>query len=202
MKRTMMIVVLLLNMVTQTQAQVKPFVKAGVGTSEYWLENAEGTSTRFSYAVGAGVDIPFKGSRFGLSPSLLFISKGAELHESEGVETDMGLSYLEVPIDVYYRLPLGEKWGLRFSAGPYFGYGVGGKSKVTGGRYPKLKVDTFDDDDVNHFDCGLNLGFQACYKRWFIGVENDLGFLPVHKKQNGEAWPSNLSSIITIGLYF
>lgn len=62
----MMIAVLLVIMAAQAQAQVKPFVKAGVGTSEFWLENAEGTSTRFSYAVGTGIDIPFKDSRFGL----------------------------------------------------------------------------------------------------------------------------------------
>ena len=65
MKRIIIAVLLLILAVT-AQAQVKPFVKAGVGTSEYWLENAEGTNTRFSYAVSAGVDIPFKDSRFGL----------------------------------------------------------------------------------------------------------------------------------------
>ena len=202
MKRTTMMAVLLLIMAGTAVGQVRPFVKAGIGTSEYWLQNAEGTDMRFSYAVGAGVEIPFRNSRLGISPSLLFVSKGANADESEGVRTKMQMTYLEVPLDLYYRLPLGDKWSLRFAAGPYLSYGVGGTTKVSGRGYPDLSVNTFDDDGMNRFDCGLNLGFQATFKKFFFGIDYDLGFVPIHEKSEGLTWPSNLSTLFTVGLYF
>jgi len=38
MKRTTMMAVLLLIMAGTAVGQVRPFVKAGIGTSEYWLQ--------------------------------------------------------------------------------------------------------------------------------------------------------------------
>lgn len=41
-------------------AQVRPFVQAGIGNSQFWLMNAEGTKGRFAYYGGVGVELPVK----------------------------------------------------------------------------------------------------------------------------------------------
>ena len=64
MKRILLIAVAAAVTMTAT-AQVRPFIQAGIGGSEFWLQNAEGTEARFSYHVGAGVEIPIK-NQFGV----------------------------------------------------------------------------------------------------------------------------------------
>ena len=72
-------------------AQVRPFVQAGIGASEFWLMNAEGTEGRFAYHVGVGVEIPVK-NRLGILPSLLLVSKGANAPASKSLQIGLILN--------------------------------------------------------------------------------------------------------------
>jgi hypothetical protein len=62
-------------------------------------------------------------SYIGLKYGLEFITKGAK----DPAGGSFSLNYLEVPLDALYHYPIGPG-GLYGGLGPYFAYGVGGKS--------------------------------------------------------------------------
>ncbi len=85
------------------------------------------------------------------------------------------LGYLEVPINLGYRLPVSQTVSLMGGLGPYFGLGVLGKNvtKIDNG---KTKVDVFG-RNFKRFDFGLNynLGVEL-WNQWqfFVGFEHSL----------------------------
>lgn len=187
-------------------AQVRPFVQAGVGTSQFWLMNADGTEKRFAYYGGAGIECPIKDTPLGIQAALVVTSKGADAPpaKNDNVETNINLIYLEMPLDVTYRTAIGGLWGLRLAGGPYFSYGIGGKTKVDTSRL-RTRYDSFGGDSpMRRFDAGLNAQVLFEYKKLFFGMNWDLGFIPIHEKErelDNKTFPSNTSAAITVGVY-
>jgi hypothetical protein len=103
------------------------------------------------------------GGHLGLRYGLGYVGKGAKFPGGTGLS--IHLNYLEVPIDVMYHYPAGPG-EFRGGLGPYFAYGIGGKS---GG------ISSFGQNNggFKHFDAGLN--FRAGYKL-SNGVSLDLGY--------------------------
>ena len=187
-------------------AQVRPFVQAGIGNSRFWLMNAEGTKGRFAYYGGVGVELPVKRTPLGIQAALVVTSKGADAPptKNDNIETNFNLIYLEMPLDVTYRTAIGEVWGLKLAGGPYFAYGIGGKTEV---ETPRLhtRYDSFSGvSPMRRFDAGLNAQLLFEYKRLFFGLNWDLGFVPIHEKErelDNKTFPSNTSTAITVGVY-
>jgi hypothetical protein len=112
-------------------AQTQFGVQAGALMSSYKMK-AGSVSLNFKSTVGFKVglfaEVPF-GSALSFNPELNYINKGGTLDES-GDKTTFSFGYLELPLNVQYKLGVGGG-NVLFGAGPVLGYGLNGKTKYT-----------------------------------------------------------------------
>ncbi len=160
-----------------TFAQTTTFgLNAGVNLSKLTVSgNGASVSTQSlaGFHIGGVVDFGF--NSFSIQPALLFSTKGGKSNStsSDGTSTftDNGkitLDYLELPVNFVYKVPAGSG-KVFFGAGPYFGYGLSGKSSshVSGTGIPTTDTNanvTFGsgDNDVKNPDYGVD--FLAGYE--------------------------------------
>jgi hypothetical protein len=127
------------------------------------------------YHAGFNIQIPVT-PEFFFQPGLRFSVKGAKdnffsppTKASGDFTTTTRLSYIEMPLNLYYKPQLG-KGNILLGFGPYIAYGIGGKEKtvvgsVTYERSVKFKSSVADwIDDVENayyrpFDAGANIFF-------------------------------------------
>ena len=125
------------------------------------------------FQVGAKAEMDFSSyliDGFYLEGSLLYNLKGSSYSGSHS-----NLGYLQLPVNLGYRLTFSGDVSLLGSLGPYFGLGVLGKDveKVSGA---KVKTDVFG-TRLQRFDFGLNykLGVEV-WNQWqfYLGLEHSL----------------------------
>ena len=125
------------------------------------------------FQVGAKAEMDFSSyliDGFYLEGSLLYNLKGGSYSGSHS-----NLGYLQLPINLGYRLTFSGDVSLIGSLGPYFALGVLGKDveKVSGA---KVKTDVFG-TRLQRFDFGLNykLGVEV-WNQWqfYLGLEHSL----------------------------
>jgi hypothetical protein len=199
MKKVILSLMIAFAACTAQAQQTRPFVYGGFGAGDFWLENADGVDPIFAYNVGVGLEVPFNQGNWGFQPALQFISKGGTDEEQD---ITMRLSYLEVPLDFYYKKSFNATWGYKIAFGPYLGYGITGDTTVKNGSV-KASVSSFGDEmNFRRFDVGLNLQALMTAGKLFFGFNYDFGFIPLHEKVESETFPCSNSSLLTIGMYF
>jgi len=103
-------------------------IRAGVNFQNLNGENMEGDDLDFKmktgFHIGVDADIPIA-EEFFFRPGILFTTKGAK---SDGDDSKLNLSYIEVPLSFVYKPTLGTG-KLLLGIGPYVAYAVGGKLK-------------------------------------------------------------------------
>ena len=187
-------------------AQIRPFVQIGVGCSEFWLYNSGGTTDRFAYLGGAGIEFPIKNTPLGIQASLILTSKGANAPSTEydDIETNISLIYLEMPLDVTYHADIGGDWKVKVAGGPYFAYGIGGDTEVKTPYSHSTNGSFSGSSPMRRFDAGLNIQVLFEYKWLFMGLNWDNGFVPIHKRErklDNKIFPANSSIAVTVGMY-
>ncbi|HTD97879.1 MAG TPA: porin family protein [Mucilaginibacter sp.] len=153
-------VLLTLFLITTTAiafAQTVTFgIKGGINMATQTFIN-QGTSYpnqyKSGFQLGGIADFTFK--NFAIQPGIFFITKGKK--ETNLVTTfSSTLNYIEVPVNLLYKLHAAPDLVVYFGGGPFLGYGLGGTQ--TDGQ-EKTKI-TFDDDHFNVLyknpDYGLN----------------------------------------------
>lgn len=175
---------------TQANSQIKFGVKGGVNiatVSTNWqgdfAEDEPNLKSTFGYHIGAISDISFT-DKLGFQPALLLSIKGAK--EDETGYTDITrFTYLELPLNARYNVT--ESFSVL--AGPYLGYGLGGKNtyKEDGEQEEKTDIkfgsgeidfDTFDSSEEIHaraLDFGINLGVGYTVSKIVIGANYGMG---------------------------
>ena len=125
------------------------------------------------FQIGAKAEMDFSSyliDGFYLEGSLLYNLKGGSYSGSHS-----NLGYLQLPVNLGYRLTFSGDVSLLGSLGPYVGLGVLGKDveKVSGA---KVKTDVFG-TRLQRFDFGLNykLGVEV-WNQWqfYLGFEHSL----------------------------
>ena len=127
---------------THSQAQTKQspsregirFIpRLGANFSNITLDNyytpgfmSEDTKLKTGFLVGIEVETPV-GPAFYFQPGLLFSSKGAKMKSPDGT---LKLSYLEIPLNFYYKPELGDG-RLLLGAGPYAAFCTGATMDYT-----------------------------------------------------------------------
>lgn len=152
MKKTFLVVVLVLFSIF-TQAQEVHFgVKAGLNTSMITGTDAVMTSTN-GFHAGALVEFKILG-KFAIQPELMFSMQGAKIVlKDESAETLSKLNYVTVPVMAKYYVIS----GLFVEAGPQVGFLVSAKDEV----YNKLDNTTNVADVKDKFkslDVAVNVG--------------------------------------------
>lgn len=153
-------------------------------------------NSKVGFKIGGGMEYSFN-DVWGLQPSLFFSTKGAK-------EDNMTINamYLELPVMAAARLKVTDNTNIVISAGPYFAYGVGGKTSVEESGV-EVSVDTFGDEgmDLDRFDAGLGVGVAAEFGKIIVGLDGQFGLVDVTSVK-GAGNPKNLNFSISVGYKF
>ncbi|MEG0889077.1 MAG: porin family protein [Bacteroides sp.] len=166
-------------------SQVTWNAKAGMNLSNYTGDND--MNAKVGFKIGGGLEYGFT-DLWSLQPSLFVSTKGAKYDDAT-----LNAVYLELPVMAAARINVADNTNIVISAGPYFAYGIGGKTSI--GDH---SVDTFGDDGLNRFDAGLGLGVAAEFGKVVVGLDGQLGLAEVQKLGN----PKNINFSITLGYKF
>ena len=114
------------------------------------------------FQFGAVAELPLT-DQLSLQPELLFFQKGFGTETSFlGVTstTDNRLNYLEIPVLGKFFLTDGPTQ-IFVTAGPSFGFGLGGKAiRESGGDTEEVDID-FEEDELSVLDLSLSIGAGA-----------------------------------------
>jgi len=151
--------------------------------------------------VLSGLELTQKGSSAELSLSNLFSSALGTLIKSK---MTVNAYYLQLPLRIGYKLDLGFGSFVP-QAGPYFAYGLGGKTTTDTDVLSDLwnfsvNDDTFD--NFKRFDCGLAVGVGLEVGKLGIAVGYDLGLVDINKDFYGAKSVKNKNLNITLGYKF
>lgn len=213
MKRSFLTVILAL-ICTLGFAQVSFNAKAGLNLSTHMGDGTDDAKFLPGARVGVGLEYQFS-DLVSLQPSLFFSMKGAKYSgeyslAGTDVKGDIKFKqyYLELPINVQFRVNIVDNTNFVFATGPYLAYGVGGKTSVSGsGNIPFLgnvshseDVKTFDENGLNFkpFDAGWNIGAGLEFGQFLVGLNTQLGFCKLH---DDLSW-KNANIGINVGVKF
>jgi outer membrane protein W len=152
----------------------------------------------------AGVDaqIPLA-EAFSIQVGVTFAQKGAK--STAGTVTKTALSYVEVPITFVYKPEIGDG-NLIVGFGPYFGYGVAGKTTFSNGTTSNVKFkNTVTLTDVlagigyvKGLDAGANfvVGYQLS-SNISLALKAQLGLVNISPKY--DALPNDKASLSNVG---
>ncbi len=197
MKLKLIIPVAILFFATTASAQISIGGQAGAVFSKPSIEINTGspgleynTKSRTNFSAGLIADIPLGESGFRFIPELLYVGKGFKvdasidfLGQQVKVESTTSISYIDLPINFAYAIELGEN-RLMVGAGPYAGFGLGGKNKVisTTNGVSQTEEDNIEfgngSGQYDRLDIGAN--FMAAYvlnSGLMLKVNYSLGFL-------------------------
>ncbi|MBX9448563.1 MAG: PorT family protein [Taibaiella sp.] len=194
MKKVLFIITAALigNQAAQAQMSIAPEV--GLNMSKFIGDDVyDDAKFKTGFKVGANVNFPVA-NNFYIAPGLFYSTKGVKYEETTlGItgKYNVNVGYLELPVNALYRLPLGDAGALMFSAGPYIGYALHGKSKaeITGiGSTEEDIVFGGDADEMNPLDIGFNAG---------VGYETPFGIYVRAQYGHGFTSLSNVDNITT-----
>jgi hypothetical protein len=200
MKKFFLLVVLAVMTASFAQAQIKFGARAGFNltSASYKIDvsgfDAPDTKFKPGFQIGVVGELALTDAIF-LQPGILFATQGYKVEDSgedkqynekwDDKET-FSLNYLQIPINVQYKLDLGGM-NLLLQAGPYLGYAIGGKYKYewndedaygkdSGSKEEDLK---FGSDaakgEIKPFDFGIGLGVGLQFSNLQVGLGYNLG---------------------------
>ena len=158
-------------------------IKAGINRSRW-----DGyISTRMLTGYEVGVARSFKLVWvLSLQPSLTFSAKGAKIDMIFGEKSNARQYYLELPVMLNARIPIGSSLAFNFAAGPYFAYGIAGRIH---GTIPTVWYDNmqttlveamprsiFGKNGLKRFDSGLEFSVAFEIGAFGFGADYQFGF--------------------------
>lgn len=186
-----------------TDSKVSWNVKAGMNISNWTGDGSEGSKAKVGFKIGAGMEYALD-KTWSLQPSLFLTSKGTKGEEGETSAT-VNQVYLELPVNLQARVPVADKTNILFAAGPYFAYGVGGKSSggtsFDGIDYT-ASINTFGENKLKRFDAGLGLGVSLEVSKVIVGLEGQLGLTKIGDGAASYNSPKNINFGVTVGYKF
>lgn len=155
----------------------------------------------FHLGVRVGRELPTLFDGAYINGAALLTLKGAEKDYGDILDVKFDAYYLEVPVHFGYKYVFNENVAVFGEFGPYFSFGLFGKSKVKS-MGDDAKVDTFSDDGgVKRFDFGFGFRFGVeLNNRIPISVGYDFGLINVAKDTDEAVKNSNLT--LSIGYKF
>src|SRR5690606_24221882 len=173
-------------------AQSQPLgygIKAGVNFPTYHLSNSDLDDLKSStnFHVTGYLDAPL-GGNFYLQPGVSLQGKGAKFAESGDIKVTQNTMWLEVPVNAVAKFPTGAAGNFFVGAGPYVGFGLSGKNKISGGDSSISTDFKFGkDEDQKGVDFGLNFlaGYQLS-SGLTLGAGYGLGLADIAPNNDGD----------------
>jgi len=162
-------------------------IKGGVNFSNFTGGDID---TKALVGFHAGGTLHFwLGDNFAILPEVLFSSQGAK-YEDAGNETNLKVSYVQIPLFAKYRF----NGGFYLEAGPQFGFKVG-----EDGEIPNVPIDEFaNSSDIS---IGAGLGFHS-QGGLGIGARYLAGVSKVGNFDASSVNPDFKNSVIQISLFY
>ncbi|MCD7972417.1 MAG: PorT family protein [Candidatus Azobacteroides sp.] len=184
--KSLLLTVFLLGAFTAS-AQLSFGLKAGLNLSD--MSDYDNTKMKIGYKVGPTVNLSL--GDIGFQGAILLSSKGVK---GDGVDGKIDANYLEIPVSFVYKRPVAFDTNLYINAGPYFAYGLFGKTDLGLAG----EIDTFSDEMLNRFDMGLTFGVGIEVLMFNFGVNYDLGLTKIDDFSNAK----NRNLWISVGYNF
>ena len=226
MKKTLLLIIFSSFTLACLNAQENLFslgVQTGVNLSNLDNEGAE-MDARVGYQFGVVGEYKLPNDFF-LQGNLNVSSKGARmevegdmdidgdgLYERGLIKSKWNAVYLELPVLAGYKVRVTDNFGIKFMAGPYFAYGIGGNISATyyveipelDGSYLKEmvgkdKINTFSEETLRRFDFGLSGAVAAQYSKFTLTIGYDYGVTNISQGSNGI---HNRNAFVTVGYTF
>ena len=199
MKKLLTIVALMVLGATSTFAQLG--LRAGVNFDNISKKEDVDLDKKTGFHLGAVYNIDLIGA-FSIEPGFYFTQKGFKLNDD-----DANMNYLEVPVNVKFKMLDLSALALDAHIGPFAALGLGGKWKSD---LLKDDVKMFDDGEdgmgCKRFDFGLQMGVGAVlinkiyagvnYDMSLTKIDADLGLGKDNLKESNHVW------MISVGLNF
>lgn len=127
---------------------------------------------------------------------LEYTTKGVTIEMGSGYhDWDITAAYVQIPVSAGYKFRINDDFAVLVNMGPYFAYGVNGKAKA--GSH---EDDTFSDDWMKNFDCGLLFGGSLEWKKLCFGLGGEVGLVNVMQSKNSKA--ENRNFTLSVGYKF
>lgn len=185
-------------------------IKAGVNFPKYNFSggsNTVETDASTNFHVTAFLDAPIFTDYLYVQPGLSLQGKGAKFAEGSFVGEDFRVTqntmWLEVPVNIVAKAPTGQMGHLFVGAGPYLGFGLSGKNKLSG-ENSSTDLGDFkfgNDEDQKGLDFGLN--FIAGYQlNSGLIIHGGYGLGLTNLAPNGSGDVKQTNRVWTVGLGF
>ena len=166
-------VVLALFVAGTGYTQIRFGAKAGVNILDY-VDKADGKKldiykSKVGFHFGGVVEIPVA-EMFAVQPELLFVNSSVKM-EGSGISVGtVTVNRIQVPVNAKLKYGV-DNLKLIVTAGPYIGFGVGGKTKIG-----DLSTDIYgDNSNMKRFDAGLGAGIGVEVGKFAFNIGYQLG---------------------------
>lgn len=167
MKQIVSIFVLVLSVVSVSAQELKWGVAGGLNVS-----SPTDCDSQVGYSAGVKGQYSFKADKgFYLDFGVLLSKKGwkskwyYDMESTNSMRWKADSHYLNIPIQLGYKLPVGSEFSLFGGVGPYFGVGLFGKYKFISDNREETLADNVFDDYINRFDWGIGAKVGVEYAR-------------------------------------
>jgi OmpA-OmpF porin, OOP family len=226
MKKTFTLTFAIILFTTLSFAQLRIGIQGGGHKSDIietndlpnWNQIKNNYSPRTGGHFGLIADLPFgKKANFCFQPSVSFYHKGRKyaevldttLHDTLQIKSSESLNYIEVPLNLIVKLPLGRTVKFIFGGGPYVGFFFDGYLKTEtiskdGAYFLNENLDPPVGDGpgkYSTFDYGLNglAGFEI--GRVFLTANYSRGFKDIFQAVDYTGSFKNETMGITLGVF-
>lgn len=174
-----------------------------------------------SFHAGIGYDAPLS-DYFSLQPGLIFTGKGAKTQL--GKETDnfyykatSNPMYLELPVNIVGKIPIGEYSKIYIGAGPYAAAGIAGKNKVethiVGVVNNSSKNIVYSNDNpttsqeenygygkLKRFDYGINALAGIEFPKFTLGANYGYGLVKINSGTDNTSNDKGKNRVVSLSL--
>lgn len=183
-------------------------LKAGVNFPKYNFSGSNSsyeTNSATNFHVTAFLDAPMAGGFLSVQPGISLQGKGAELVNNNFGTVTQNTMWLEVPVNLVAKMPLGHSGNFFVGAGPYVGFGLSGKNKYDSDwGSTETEFEFGKDGTLKSTDFGVNIiaGFQLSQGLMIHGGYG-MGLTDI-RASNNEYFPDNTltNRVWTVGLGF
>lgn len=183
MKKLLLTLCLVSATMTISFAQSFNFgIKAGLNLSNQSVNPPNPWSTKNLTGFHAGVIADIAIKNVSIQPGIFFTTKGEITLENLKQLTGQGgtydakevLNYIEVPVNLLYKIKATPAVKIYFGGGPYLAYGISGHG-TEAGAFPTYTVH-FDSNGYKNPDYGVDfVAGVELFKKLLIDVNYDLG---------------------------
>lgn len=202
------------------------FIKAGLNMANVSIADdgsIDDAKTLVSFHAGLQGDIKIVPFLY-VQPGVFFTGKGSKTQIGSTSDATYHRAttnpmYIEVPVNIVLKLPVGDQSKFFIGAGPYAAMGVGGKNKQEGkflsASYSSTKKIEFSNDDpttsaeegtgfgiMRRFDYGVNgtIGIEG--EKALFSVNYGLGLAKLQSGTNSNANENNKHRVLSFTVGF